>query len=514
MAITKLLKIGENTGHGNIHAHLKNCIFYICNPDKTDNGFLIGGNAGLDPEVIYETMLFNKEIWGKRDMRQGYHYILSFSPEDDVSAELAYTIGNEFAETLLGEERYYVTAVHTDKDHMHVHLVFDSVSKNDGRKYQSPPGDWERRIQPIVDNLCEKYHVSTLIYDKDGDRKGKNYGEWRKEHQKKHSENQEPYTAYDVIRDDIDEAIQNSETYEEFLAALKNMQYEITRDQKYLSVKPHFRQKAVRTGRLGSGYGKESIQLRIMAEKEKDTIFSHYKHYGDMKEIKSLLFVRVQKVKGWKMSDFQRAYYRRLYRIFHIRRPHYYNQSWKYKQDILQVKKISRCNMMIIKEDLRSLDAVNEKQTELQKTLDVATAKSRALKTQLYQGEFYKAVRDYRKALDAGDEQTDTLNRCIHIINKTCPVDQALQKLDMLQEEIRETGIAIRDIKKELKTLDEIRVLYYQPEHNQAAEISDIARHEIKTLFPKKKKTEKRKNDKGVFRLWKKEQSQYGTQKR
>lgn len=84
---------------------------------------------------------------------------------------------------------------------MHVHITFDSVSKTDGLKFHSPKGDWEKRIQPITDRICEKYHLPALDYGEE--RRGRNYGEWKKS---KRMEKGEYYSWTDIIRDDIDEA--------------------------------------------------------------------------------------------------------------------------------------------------------------------------------------------------------------------------------------------------------------------------------------------------------------------
>ena len=164
MAITRLDAISESKNKNDIHANLKACIKRICDPKKTENGYWIGGNAGLGVDSIIYTMLFNKSIWNKKDGRQGYHYMVSFAPEDIISADDVYWFASEFAEELLNDQYYYVTAVHTDTDKIHFHVIFDSVSNTTGKKYSSPKGDWAHRIQPITDRLCEKYHVSVLEY--------------------------------------------------------------------------------------------------------------------------------------------------------------------------------------------------------------------------------------------------------------------------------------------------------------------------------------------------------------
>ena len=179
MAVTRLLRIKETPG-SNPAAHLKKNLFYICRPDKTADGLYIGGNAGVSPEIIYDTMKQNKRLWGKEsnlagNCTQGFHYMLSFPPDCGISEETACQVAQEFCAALLGERYFYAFAVHNDRSHIHTHITFDSVSKEDGAIFHSPKKDWERRIQPITDQLCRKYGLPTLQYDPAGDRKGMQY---------------------------------------------------------------------------------------------------------------------------------------------------------------------------------------------------------------------------------------------------------------------------------------------------------------------------------------------------
>ena len=65
MAITKLSNIGTPQGGG--AAHLKNCISYILNSDKTEG--LVGGNAGTTPQEVYQVMMDTKQEWEKENNR-------------------------------------------------------------------------------------------------------------------------------------------------------------------------------------------------------------------------------------------------------------------------------------------------------------------------------------------------------------------------------------------------------------------------------------------------------------
>lgn len=130
MAITKILNIMESEGR-NPASHLKNALEYIQNPDKT----------------------------GKR---QGYHVIISFSPEEKVTAEQAMYVLEHFAKDVLGDDYEAVYAVHTDREHMHGHLIWNSVSMTTGKKYNSPKSNWKNHLQPITNKYCDELGLSIM----------------------------------------------------------------------------------------------------------------------------------------------------------------------------------------------------------------------------------------------------------------------------------------------------------------------------------------------------------------
>ncbi len=167
MAITKLMCIGESSGNDGTN-HLYKALRYIANPEKTQDGKLVGAlNTSVDWKTTYYQMLYTKKSWGKEDKRQGYHFIISFSPNEDVDAELALKITKEFVERYLDEyETLY--SVHDDRDHLHGHIIFNSVNRVTGFKYHYNNGDWRRDIQPIVNDICDKHGLSTIDLKFDG----------------------------------------------------------------------------------------------------------------------------------------------------------------------------------------------------------------------------------------------------------------------------------------------------------------------------------------------------------
>jgi len=160
MAITKLAHLKESKT-GPVHRHLKHALAYILNPEKTGGGLWTGGSVPADPSEALRVMLDTKNEFGKTSGRQGYHFVISFSP-GECDEKTAYLLGREFCERCFGSEYQYVFAVHNDQAHMHCHIVFNSVSCIDGRKYRYEAGDWEKYIQPITDDLCRKYGLAEL----------------------------------------------------------------------------------------------------------------------------------------------------------------------------------------------------------------------------------------------------------------------------------------------------------------------------------------------------------------
>ena len=179
MAITKILNIKESKGR-NPASHLENALNYIQNPDKTEECVLVGGINCL-PDTAFEQMEETKNIFHKTGKRQGYHVIISFSPEEKVTAEQAMYVLEHFAKDVLGDDYEAVYAVHTDREHMHGHLIWNSVSMTTGRKYNSPKGNWKNHLQPITNKYCDELGLSIMPAEYSKNPKNISRDQWEKE---------------------------------------------------------------------------------------------------------------------------------------------------------------------------------------------------------------------------------------------------------------------------------------------------------------------------------------------
>ena len=462
MAITKLTRLKESPGK-NRAEHLKNNLFYICNPDKCRGGVLIGGNAGITPEIIYQTMIENKKLWGKEDGSQGFHYVISFPPELNVSEETAYIIAEEFVQELLGDRFFYAFAVHNDQHHMHVHITFDSVSKEDGYKYHSPKGDWEKKIQPITDRICRRHGLPPLEFSEE--RKGKNYGQWAADQEpREEKQKAEKFNWYDLIRDDIDLAIGEADSYEAFLRILSERGYEI-REGKYLSLRPYGKERSVRSSRLGSGYSIEEIKMRIEAREKKYTA-SDYPRYGNEEVMKAFLLLRVSKAPGWKMTPFQRAYYRRWHNSFLRNKPGR-PDPWKINEDVIRVRRLSDAIKYMVDNEIGNMDDLEEKWQQLEKEKKALVSERSAVRTKLNRNAPYRELADYEKLKsemkkDPSEEIKKQMDLLFAKITEKMGFEEAVEKRDSLREQADLISERLKEIRQREKTMSDIYTFYFE----------------------------------------------------
>lgn len=337
MAISKILYMKDCGGH--FHGrHLKSALDYIMNPEKTQDGRLVGG-INCQPDNAFEQMKDTKRKFGKIDKRQGYHLILSFK-EGETNPNMVYEITRRFVEKYLGKEFEAVYCVHDNTDHVHSHIVFNSVSFVDGHKYRYEKGDWAKDIQPITNRLCEEYGLSTIEIEGDKDATHEHYKEWNEYRDGK-------FVWADMIARDLDSCILQADDYDGFLELLKEKGYEIKKG-KYLAVKPPGMNRFKRCKTLGENYSEERIRIRIQ---EEDLAF-----YQKQKEEFEPQLVKcyVKRYRRANMSGLQKRYYAKLYRIGKLKkRP--YSQAWKYKNDIKKMQKLQQQYLFLVRHDIHNV---------------------------------------------------------------------------------------------------------------------------------------------------------------
>jgi hypothetical protein len=326
---------------GSFHGkHLKAALEYITVPEKTQNGRLV---AGVNCQVgsAFEQMRETKRKFNKLDKRQAYHIILSFQ-EGEASPDTVFELTEKFVKEYLADDFEVVFAVHDNTDHPHSHIVFNSVSFRDGKKYHYKKGDWEREIQPITNRLCEEYGLSTIALEEEPGGRRNAPKEWNEYRDGK-------FVWSDMVRRDVDACILQAASYEGFLSMMEEKGYELKNahgEGKYLSAKLPGMKRMIRLKTLGDSYTQESIRRRVREEN-----ISQYRR--QRQERPRIVYCRIKRYRRAKMSGLQKKYYARLYRIGKLKKKPY-SAVWKYKDEIKKMHRLQEEYKFLARHDIHS----------------------------------------------------------------------------------------------------------------------------------------------------------------
>ena len=237
---------------------LANALYYTENPVKSRN--LIAG-INCAPETALEDMNATKRRWDKQGGVLGYHIIHSYAP-GEVTPEEAHAAGVEFAERLLGDKYEVIVSTHVDREHLHCHIVFNSVSFVDGRKYRDDFKSYFEDLRGTSNEVNRERGLSVI----EPDGQGKHYAEWS-------AEQAGNGTIRGLVRQDIDIAIAESITFDTFLAALRRQGYTIKygANVKHTALRPNGGGRFLRLDSLGAGYTEADIRKRITAARNGET---------------------------------------------------------------------------------------------------------------------------------------------------------------------------------------------------------------------------------------------------
>ena len=233
---------------------LQDALDYASNRDKTEKS-CFGSSYACTLETAFADMRQTKEHWHKSGGVQGYHLVQSFAA-GEVTPELAHQIAKELADRVLGGRYEYVIGTHLNTGHIHSHIVWNSVSRIDGKKYHSNGKSYVTQIRAVSDELCRKYKLS-VIDTENSNHVAKPYAEWLAE-----KSNQPTWRT--AIRQDVDDAIRQSLTWRQFVAALQDKGYELRFNRKYPALCPPGKERFVRFKTLGKNYTPEVIQNRLL----------------------------------------------------------------------------------------------------------------------------------------------------------------------------------------------------------------------------------------------------------
>ena len=338
MAITKILNIQESEGR-NPASHLKNALEYIQNPDKTEECVLVGGINCL-PDTAFEQMEETKNIFHKTGKRQGYHVIISFSPEEKVTAEQAMYVLEHFAKDELGDDYEAVYAVHTDREHMHGHLIWNSVSMTTGKKYNSPKSNWKNHLQPITNKYCDELGLSIMPAEYSRNPKNISRDKWEREMSMK-----------EIILRDAKMCAYAAGNVEHFKYLMKRLGYVFKKDAWMEVQAPGFR------------------YYHSLAKMDEMFAEDRLRHHVDMPWMAKPYFYSsdIRGLHGAKLSPYQKRFYAKLYRLRIVEQKRFVVGGAKYTEELKRFHQLQDEYLLLVNNDIRDVAGLVKYRSEQQK---------------------------------------------------------------------------------------------------------------------------------------------------
>ena len=320
---------------------LEEAVDYALNRDKTEAVCFETGLSCLC-ETAFTDMKENVQRWHKTGGVQGYHLVQSFA-EGEVTPELAHQIGVELADQLLGGRYQAVVTTHLNTRHIHNHIVWCAVALDNGRKYHSNAKSYYTEVRARSDALCRQYGLSVIETER-SQQSSQPYAEWQA------GQTGQP-TWRSIIRQDVDDAINRSLTWRQFVRAMEEKGYTMRFDRKYPILQPPDKTRPVRFKTLGKRYTPQAIRNRIL--------YPRWRYPTGQRE-PVVWFGRLHGThrKARKLTGLRALYYRYLYELGALpRKPQ--RPRYAVRQDIRSLDKRIRQMEFLSRHEIDTLDQLD-----------------------------------------------------------------------------------------------------------------------------------------------------------
>ena len=462
MAITKILNIMESEGR-NPTTHLKNALEYIQNPDKTEECVLVGGINCL-PDTAFEQMEETKNIFNKTGKRQGYHVIISFSPEEKVTAEQAMYVLEHFAKDVLGDDYEAVYAVHTDREHMHGHLIWNSVSMTTGKKYNSPKGNWKNHLQPITNKYCDELGLTIMPAEYSRNPKNISRDKWEKEMSMK-----------EIILRDAKMCAYAAGNVEHFKYLMKRLGYVFKKDAWMEVQAPGFR------------YYHKLAKLDEMFSEET------LRHHVDMPWMAKPYFYSsdIMGLHRAKLSPYQKKFYAKLYRLRIVEQKRFEVGGAKYTEDLKRFHQLQDEYLLLVNNDIKSVvelvDFIGEQKEKIQQIEDrqheiyrESSSRKRSIKNEEQYREYEIWHVEVQEELDELKQEKKDIKRQIQLADGIIKEDlyTAYYAVSGKEEIVADRDVEIPGMEKEAE-VEKATATVVEPDRNVEVVNPDNNQNEI-----------------------------------
>ena len=430
MGITKIISIKEQLDArldyvtNSEKTHLATDITYVTNPEKTEQSFFASAINCLTAASAFDEMMNTKIRFGKTDGVQGFHIIQSFAP-GEVTPEQAHNIGQEFCKRLLGDRFEAVIGTHLDKSHLHNHIIINSVSHIDGKKYHSSYQHYYREIRKISDELCAEHHLKVI----EPKGRGNHYAVWK-------AEKDGNPTLSQMLRDEIDLVIRDCFDFPDFLNLLGKKGYAVSRNpnRKYLTVRPPGAKRNFRLDRLGAGYTVEDIKRRIQ-EQQRAILEGRVSAYQPLPVRRYRFSGSWKTVRKKKITGFYALYLRYVYLLRRYKRPTRKRISYKMRREVLRLERYQAQFLYLHEHGISTVEQLMERQAQIEQEIQQRTE----LRQPLYTKRRYESDEKIKEMLAREiNSQTTSLRElrkeqklCKQIANQVPGIQQNLREFEL-----------------------------------------------------------------------------------
>ena len=386
---------------------LEDVIEYAANEDKTEMKYYVS-TINCNKRCARDEFAMVKKRFGKEGGIVAFHAYQSFAP-GEVNPSEAHSIGVELARRLWGDRFQIVVATHVNTAAVHNHLVINSISFKDGKRFHGCR-ETTGMLREMSDRICQEHGLSVIKNPK---------GQRVNTYLYKMERAGMP-TRYNVARKSIDEAIALSLTIEEFKAELRSRGYSYRFDpqRKYWTITPPGWKKPIRIHQLGENYTRESIERRIYENDPSvrtERVRQQYhrsNHYN--------LRRRIDRIMG--RSGLEKLYLRCCYELGYLP---------KYQQNPTKLH-------ILLKEDLLKCDQYSE-QAKLLSKYHVNTDEDLS--------QLMEKIEDKMQSISAERDEMRKVSR------RNIPIAQ----IDAARDKVTELTAELRELRKELKVCSQVQ---------------------------------------------------------
>ena len=469
MAITKILNIQESEGR-NPASHLKNALEYIQNPDKTEECVLVGGINCL-PDTAFEQMEETKNIFHKTGKRQGYHVIISFSPEEKVTAEQAMYVLEHFAKDVLGDDYEAVYAVHTDREHMHGHLIWNSVSMTTGKKYNSPKSNWKNHLQPITNKYCDELGLAIMPAEYSRNPKNISRDKWEKEMSMKN-----------IILRDAKMCAYAAGNVEHFKYLMKRLGYVFKKDA-WMEVQAPGFQYYHKLAKLDEMFSEETLRYHV----DMHWMAKPYFYSSDIRGLHRA-----------KLSPYQKKFYAKLYRLRIVEQKRFEVGGAKYTEDLKRFHQLQDEYLLLVNNDIKSVvelvDFISEQKEKIQQIEDrqheiyrESSSRKRNIKTEAQYRKYQIWHVEVQEKLDELKQEKRKIKRQLQLADDIIKEDlyTAYYAVSGKEEIIADRDVEIPGMEEDTEVELDRNVEVMNPDYNQ----NEISRQKEQADSARKQQT-------------------------